>query len=156
MAEESILTHSSTLLRPGGATTLRRDYDQGGSHDSTSPYPTRVGQGKRESCDSPDPPPTCDVEQGCHYSFYLFIPTLISMYLEIYFVAAEFQKIFKLHKWECSTYTKTLHLFTNNKKNITYTKIDQKVFRWASNYVFTLETDEGCPAFLPLLPYLYG
>ena len=33
-------------------------------------------------------------------------------------------------------------------------KIDQKVFRWASNYVLTLETDEGCPAFLLLLPYL--
>ena len=89
-----------------------------------------------------------------HYN--MFIHTLISMYLEIYFVAAEFQNISKLHKWECSTYTKTLHLFTNNKKNSTYTKIDQKVFRWASNYVLTLETDEGCPAFLPLLPYLHG
>ena len=37
---------------------------------------------------------------------------------------------------------------------ITYTKINQKVLRWESNYVLTLETDEGCPAFLPLLPYL--
>ena len=40
----------------------------------------------------------------------------------IIFCSSELQKIFKLHKWECSTYTKTLHLFTNNKKFITYTK----------------------------------
>ena len=32
------------------------------------------------------------------------------------------QNIFKTHKWEYSTYTKTLHLFTNNKKFIIYTK----------------------------------
>ena len=119
-------------------------------------------------CDTPPPPPPpppptrhhvlCRARVSLfilpvHYN--LFIHTLISMYLEIYSVAAEFQNIFKLHKWECSTYTKTLHLFTNNKKNITYTKIDQKVFRWAFNYVSTLETDEGCLAFLPLLPYLH-
>ena len=63
-----------------------------------------------------------------HVHYNLFIHTLISMYLEIYYVAAKFQNIFKLHKWECSTYTKTLHLFTNNKKNITCTKINQKGF----------------------------
>ena len=48
------------------------------------------------------------------------------MYLEINSVAAEFQNIFKIHKWEYSNYTKTLHLFINNKKNITYTKETKK------------------------------
>ena len=38
------------------------------------------------------------------------------------FCSIGLQNIFKIHKWECSTYTKTLHLFTNNKKNIIYTK----------------------------------
>ena len=114
-------------------------------------------------CVTPSPQPATHVRCRARVSLFilpvhynLFIYTLISMYLEIYFVAVEFQNIFKLHKWEFSTYTKTLHLFTNNKNNITYTKIDQKVFWWESNYVLTLETDEGCPAFLPLLPYLHG
>ena len=114
--------------------------------------------GKAGSCDPPPPYVQCRARVSLfilpvHYN--LFIHTLISMYLEIYSVAAEFQNVFKLHKWECSTYTKTLHLFTKNKKIITYTKVDQKVFRWASNYVLTLETDEGYPAFLSLLPYLH-
>ena len=91
-----------------------------------------------------------------HYN--MFIHTLISMYLEIYSVLAEFQNIFKIHRWECSTYTKKKNftfVYKQQKECYRY-KIDQKVFRWASNYMLTLETDEGCPAFLPLLPYLHG
>ena len=34
------------------------------------------------------------------------------------------QNIYKLHTWKCSSFTifTLLHLFTNNKKHITYTK----------------------------------
>ena len=86
----------------------------------------------------------------------MFIHILISMYLEIYSVATEFQNIFKTHKWECLTYTKNFTFVYKQQKEYYIYKIDLKVFRWASNYVLTLETDEGCPAFLPLLPYLHG
>ena len=78
------------------------------------------------------------------------------MYLEIYFGAAEFQNIFKIHKWECSIYTKKkLYICLQTTKRILHIQNRPKVFRWASNYVLTLETDEGCPAFLPLLSYLH-
>ena len=70
------------------------------------------------------------------------------MYLEIYSVAVEFQKniqdpqmgVFNLYK----NFT---FVYKQQKKYYIY-KIDQKVFRWTSNYVLTMETDEGCPALL--------
>ena len=71
------------------------------------------------------------------------------------FYSSGLQNIYKLHIWKCSIFI-IFTLFTNNKKIYCIYKIDQKVFRWASNYVLTLETDEGCPTFLPLLPYLHG
>ena len=77
------------------------------------------------------------------------------MYLEIYSVAAEFQKYIQDSQMEVFNLYKNFTIVYNKKKNYIY-KIDQKVFRWASNYVLTLETDEGCPDFLPLLPYLHG
>ena len=78
------------------------------------------------------------------------------MYLEIYSIAAEFQKyiqdpqigVFDLYK-------NFIFVYKQQKEYYIY-KIDQKVFRWAFNYVVTLETDEGCLAFLPLLSYLHG
>ena len=40
------------------------------------------------------------------------------------FCSSGLQNIYKLHIWKCSTFTifTLLHLFTNNKKDITYTK----------------------------------
>ena len=47
--KESISTHPSTSLGPGGAMNPRRDYDQGGSRGPTSPYPASVRKRQRES-----------------------------------------------------------------------------------------------------------
>ena len=80
-------------------------------------------------CDAPNP--ASGVKRGCHFFFpvyYKFINfKLVHSYNVKHLTCTIFynnglQNIFKIHKWECSTYTKTLHLFTNNKKNITYTK----------------------------------
>ena len=78
------------------------------------------------------------------------------MYLEIYSVVAEFQKYIQDPKMGVfDLYKNFTFVYKQKKKNYIY-KIYQKVFRWASNYVLTLETDEGCSAFLPLLSYLHG
>ena len=77
------------------------------------------------------------------------------MYLEIYSVVAEFQKYIQDPQMGVFDLYFTF-VYKQQKKNYYIYKIDQKVFRWASNYVLTLEIDEGCPTFLPLLPYLHG
>ena len=114
-------------------------------------------------CDAPNS--AHSVKRVCHFFFPVYYKLINFKFVHSYnvkhltcyiFCSSILQNIYKLHIWKFSTFTKTLHLFINNKKNITYTKIDQKVLRCASNYVLTLETDEGCLAFLPLLSYLHG
>ena len=78
------------------------------------------------------------------------------MYLEIYSIAAEFQKYIQDPQMGLFDLYKKFTFVYKKKKIITYTKKKQKVFWWASNYVLTLETNEGCLAFLPLLMYLQG
>ena len=77
------------------------------------------------------------------------------MYLEIYSVAAEFQKYIQNPKMGVFDLYKNFTVVYKQQQKYYIYKIDQKVLRWASNYVLTLETDEGCPTFLPLLPYLH-
>ena len=79
------------------------------------------------------------------------------MYLEIYSIVAEFQNYIQDPQMGVfDLYKKNFTFVYKQQKEYYIYKIDQKVFRWASNYVLTLETDEGCPVFLPLLPYLHG
>ena len=86
----------------------------------------------------------------------MFIHTLISMYLEIYSVAVEFQKYIQdPHMGVFDLYKNFTFVYKQQKKYCIY-KIYQNVFQWASNYVLTLETDDDYPAFLPLLSYLHG
>ena len=77
------------------------------------------------------------------------------MYLEIYSVEAEFRNIQDPQMGVFDLYKNFTFVYKQQKEYYVY-KIDKKFFQWASNYVLTLETNEGCPAFLPLLPYLYG
>ena len=83
-------------------------------------------------CDAPKP--ALGVKRGYHhFLFFLFYKLIAFKLIQSYnfkhltctiSCSNGLQNIYKLHTWKCSTFTifTLLHLFTNNKKDITYTK----------------------------------
>ena len=102
------------------------------------------------------------VKRGCHF---FFIYKLINFkFVHSYnvkhftcniFRSSGLQNIYKLHIWKCSTFT-IFTLLTKETKRLLHIQNRPKVFRWASNYVLTLEADVDCLAFCFLLLYLHG
>ena len=72
--------------------------------------------------------------------YSLFIHPLISMYLKIYSIAAEFQNIFKLHKWEISTIQKLYICLQKKKKGLWFDFSIQKsiLFHTPNKYSYSL------------------
>ena len=102
------------------------------------------------------------VKRGCLFFFFFklinfkFVHSFNVKHLTCnIFRSSGLQNIYKLHIWKCSTFT-ICTLLTKEKKEYYIYKIDQKVFRWASNYVLTLKTDVDCPVLCFLLLYLHG
>ena len=80
-------------------------------------------------CDAPNP--ALSVKRGCHQFFFnkLIAFKLVQSYNVKHLTctiscSSGLQNLYKLHTWKCSAFTifTLLHLFTNNKKDITYTK----------------------------------
>ena len=78
-------------------------------------------------CDAPNP--ALGVKRGCHHFFFIY-KLIAFKFVQSYNVkhltctiscSSGLQNIYKLHTWKCSTFTRftLLHLFTNNKKDIT-------------------------------------
>ena len=85
-------------------------------------------------------------------NFKLFIHIMLNISLVIYSVVADY-KIYTSFIYGNVQHLQYLHCLQKKQKYIY--KIDQKVFRWASNYVLTLEVDVDCPVLCFLLLYLH-
>ena len=82
----------------------------------------------------------------------LFIHIMLNISLVIYSIAADY-KIYTSSIYGSVQHLPYLHCLQKKQKDYYIYKIYQKVFRWASNYVLTLEANVDYPVLCFLLLY---